>query len=147
MKRVWYSEMRDIEAVENSTRTHTLTEEEKQILRAMPIDDIDRSEIKWRKVKKWKLSRNKKFMKPKKHIHPGTDIAREVLKAAGIPLNLCQECDLKDFKMTVHHVDGNPYNNSLDNLRVLCAYCHGSHHNIVGLKGVKAWYYGTIPDF
>lgn len=125
---------------------HTLTQIELAILTAKPSVEPDRAKIKWRKVKKWKLTRSKKKLKPKRH-HPGTKDARELLKQADRPLNVCEECGLIAHKMQVHHVDHNPYNNSLDNLRVLCRHCHGAYHNVVGEKGVKAWYWGTIPDY
>ena len=134
--------------VEEGKHTHTLTHEELAILNAKPTVEPDRSTpVKWRKKRKWKASRSKRDLKPKAPQHPGTYEARQLLKSVHRPLNVCEECGLQDHKMQVHHVDGNPYNNSLENLKVLCRCCHGSYHNVVGMKDVKAWYWGTIPDW
>jgi 5-methylcytosine-specific restriction endonuclease McrA len=54
--------------------------------------------------------------------------ARETVIKAGIPMK-CKICGY-DKSVTVHHIDGNPANNALDNLVVLCWNCHlGSMHN------------------
>ncbi len=31
-------------------------------------------------------------------------------------------------KLHIHHIDGDPNNNDLDNLLLLCSECHGMHH-------------------
>ena len=55
---------------------------------------------------------------------------------------ICQECGcdfknpLSTSKMAVHHIDGNPQNNDLKNLVVLCASCHLKIHKS-GLKDFK----------
>lgn len=39
---------------------------------------------------------------------------------------VCNMCNFKglSYQLDIHHVDGNPKNNDLNNLEVLCANCH-----------------------
>jgi hypothetical protein len=58
------------------------------------------------------------------------DIAATVKTAAGWE---CKECGhahdtRSDHVLTVHHQDGNPMNNNLDNLVALCQRCHLRTH-------------------
>lgn len=46
----------------------------------------------------------------------------------------CEECDatswlgsVDNLVLEVHHIDGNHYNNRLDNLKVLCPNCHAMY--------------------
>lgn len=41
----------------------------------------------------------------------------------------CEDCGSKK-KLTCHHVDGDPTNHALDNLRILCKACHQPHTNL-----------------
>jgi hypothetical protein len=47
--------------------------------------------------------------------------------------------------LAVHHIDGNPYNNAIENLAVLCPQCHLSRHGPAE-EGVVPWHEGTIRD-
>ena len=38
--------------------------------------------------------------------------------------NQCCKCHTKVPGLEVHHIDGDPSNNSLDNLSTLCSLCH-----------------------
>lgn len=122
-----------------------LTKEEQAILNAYPTEDLDKANIKWPK-RNWKLRRGRRDTKPKTPFHPGTKEARKHLEQANRSLDRCEECGFQG-KMQIHHIDQNPFYNDLSNLRVLCRYCHGAYHNVVGMKDVKTWYWGTIPDF
>ena len=47
----------------------------------------------------------------------------------GIKEQKCEICGLstwlnKDIPLELHHIDGNHYNNQLDNLQILCPNCH-----------------------
>ena len=77
--------------------------------------------------------------------HPGTDEARRVLEQAGRRLDVCQDCASMSSPLAVHHIDGNPYNNAIENLAVLCPQCHLSRHGPAE-EGVVPWYEGTIRD-
>ncbi len=43
---------------------------------------------------------------------------------------ICEACGSKT-ETVVHHVDGNPMNNDLDNLQTLCSACHSFWHNVL----------------
>ena len=43
----------------------------------------------------------------------------------------CEKChqSLEGIKPHIHHKDGNPKNNKISNLKVLCPNCHSSAHD------------------
>ena len=43
--------------------------------------------------------------------------------------NKCEWCGSKK-NLCVHHIDGNRYNNDLDNLITVCKCCHQNHHTV-----------------
>lgn len=49
-------------------------------------------------------------------------IRKELLK-----IGHCSDCCSIEY-LQVHHLDKDIYNNSMENLRVLCYYCHSKHH-------------------
>lgn len=51
-----------------------------------------------------------------------------------VKLHKCEDCGLTEWmKQTIplelHHIDGNRYNNSLSNLKLLCPNCHALTDN------------------
>ena len=59
---------------------------------------------------------------------------RIALIREGIKEEVCECCKLsewmgKPIPLELHHKDFNHYNNSLDNLQILCANCHMQAHN------------------
>lgn len=57
----------------------------------------------------------------------------------GYKENKCECCGLsewmgKPIPLELHHKDFNHYNNSLDNLQILCANCHMQAHNYCNTK-------------
>lgn len=122
-----------------------MLEDALRIFTAQPIDEPDRATIKWPK-QKWKLARRHTIAKPKSRKHPGTKDARLLLETHNIPLHICQDCGMEG-KMQIHHKDGNPYNNDLTNLKVLCQACHQIAHHFSDVQGVKPWYHGTIIEW
>lgn len=59
----------------------------------------------------------------------GHSVYRQLLMASKVPM-ACKRCGLTDDRvLTVHHVDGNRRNNSLQNLVWLCANCHFLVHH------------------
>lgn len=71
----------------------------------------------------WRTEEDKRFMKSakwKKEIRP------RILKRDG---NTCRYCGHKsDTGMQINHIDGNPKNNSDENLEVVCGWCHMITH-------------------
>lgn len=59
---------------------------------------------------------------------------RKRLIECGLKDNKCECCGItewngKDIKFELHHIDGNHYNNNLDNLQILCPNCHSQTFN------------------
>ena len=50
----------------------------------------------------------------------------------------CQRCG-RYGRMEIHHADGDPMNNDVDNLRTLCRSCHIRHHAPAITPAVAAW--------
>lgn len=58
--------------------------------------------------------------------------------------NKCEICGIsewneKPINCQLDHIDGNKFNNSLDNLRILCPNCHSQTDNFGYKNGRKYW--------
>lgn len=58
-----------------------------------------------------------------------TNALKKRLIESGIKKNKCECCGINEWmgkKLTLelHHVDGNHYNNNINNLKILCPNCH-----------------------
>lgn len=65
---------------------------------------------------------------------------RARLLKAGLKEERCEECGLEEWRgqplrVTLHHVNGDPYDNRLDNLVFLCPNCHSQTPNFGGRNG------------
>ena len=100
----------------------TIEDFQKAVIR----DEPDRARVKWKK-RKWTLPRGMTVTRPKNH-RPPAETYWEILKAAGKNVCVCELCN-SDYRITIHHKDGNPYNNDLNNLQILCWNCHKLFHN------------------
>jgi hypothetical protein len=63
------------------------------------------------------------------------------LLAAGLKQNRCERCGLHEWlgaplSMALHHVNGDPHDNRLENLALLCPNCHAQTPNFSG-KGLR----------
>jgi hypothetical protein len=56
------------------------------------------------------------------------DRAQNRCEACGAENHKPHPVSLKMVRLQVHHKDKNPYNNDLENLRALCAICHGTEN-------------------
>ena len=118
-----------------------------QIFHAKPLyQEPDRAKIKWRK-QKWKKPTRVGMNKEARlrHARPQAKIYYEVLRQARRNLCVCARCG-SDYKITIHHKDGNPFNNSLENLEVLCWNCHLVLHDSLE-EGVHDEMEGTKVDY
>jgi 5-methylcytosine-specific restriction endonuclease McrA len=60
----------------------------------------------------------------------------------GIKEHRCENCGLDKWlenkiSLELHHIDGNRFNNQLNNLQILCPNCHSITDNYSGRKNVK----------
>lgn len=70
-----------------------------------------------------------------KHPQYGSSKLKRRLFDEGVKQKICEECGITNWmnrELTFHldHVDGNPFNNGLLNLRILCPNCHSQHQHI-----------------
>lgn len=91
----------------------------------------------------YKCNPNRKGLKRPNESKPIEDILkgnssnarkRQILIDRGIKEAKCECCGLsewmgKPIPLELHHKDFNHYNNSLNNLQILCANCHMQAHN------------------
>jgi hypothetical protein len=66
---------------------------------------------------------------------------RDRLVAAGLKKFECEECGLTEWRghpapLQVDHVDGDRFNNEIENLKILCANCH-MQTETWGFKGAR----------
>ena len=59
-----------------------------------------------------------RYYKPRKSIPKKTRLLLEEIK--GLECEICMSCKYHD----IHHLDGNPSNNSIENLQLVCIDCH-----------------------
>ena len=108
-------------------------------------EEPDRAKIKWPKTKKWKLPRGRTQGKRRTRRPPASKY-RRILCEEGRNLERCEYCGRHPSTQTdIHHVDGNPWNNDPENLKVLCRLCHEKTHGIDDY-GVKTEYYDVRRD-
>ena len=78
---------------------------------------------------------------------------KERLFKAGLKENKCEnpECGITEWHnkpiiCQLHHIDGNPSNNSLENLMILCPNCHSQTENNCGQDNKKEKIVNTCKD-
>lgn len=77
-----------------------------------------------------------------KNKHIGTSKLRKKLIQDGIKKNECEICNITDWmgnklSLELHHIDGNRFNNDLNNLQILCPNCHSQTENYSGKANKK----------
>lgn len=60
-----------------------------------------------------------------KRVHLPAQLAAEVMFASD---RTCCVCRREKNKTQIHHIDGDPSNNDVDNLAVICLHCHSDAH-------------------
>lgn len=69
-------------------------------------------------------------------------ILKQRLIEAGLKENKCEICGIKDWQgeaitLELHHINGNHYDNRLENLQILCPNCHSQTSNYRKRKSYK----------
>ncbi len=113
------------------------------ILNAKPALEPDRAKITWRK-RQWKLPRGKTTTRLKVN-RPPSKVYWDILRQSGRKLTECKLCG-SDHKLNIHHKDGNPNNNSVENLQLLCEHCHFLYHDPTE-EGIHDELEGTKNDY
>lgn len=72
----------------------------------------------------------------------GSHILKKKLIKEGIKEAKCERCGNSTWEghqipLELHHIDGNHYNNHLDNLKILCPNCHALEDNNSGSANKK----------
>ena len=72
----------------------------------------------------------------------GTSALKKKLLKENLIEDKCAICGLAEWQnkpitLQLHHIDGNPNNNNLDNLQLLCPNCHSQTDNYCGNANVK----------
>lgn len=91
-----------------------------------PKTEFKKGRISERKGKSFSQIREKNHYRWNGGCH---STARRIALRYGFNLSKCSICEKKG-RMVVHHVDENPKNNNLNNLRILCFKCHNQLHGM-----------------
>ncbi len=63
------------------------------------------------------------------HYGTGTYRNADCTRFWDVSKKICVGCENNlEFLLTIHHKDGNPHNNSWDNLEIVCFNCHAKRH-------------------
>lgn len=97
-------------------------------------------------LKGYKTSKMKKS--PEHYLYNGSTINSHKLKNKlieyGVKEKKCENCNIddNDISYELHHIDGNRFNNELENLQILCPNCHSKTVNYGKRKIIK---YNILP--
>lgn len=93
------------------------------------LTEPDKSTVKWPK-QKFHLPRGKTQVTPIHRSFGDGGIYRKILRLNGRDLSQCEDCQSRDNRTVVHHLNLNHYDNRVENLLVLCKACHAKRHCI-----------------
>jgi DNA-binding CsgD family transcriptional regulator len=76
-------------------------------------------------------------------VYRGRGNLKRRLIAAGVKSEVCERCGIGEWRgqplaMALHHVNGDPHDNRLANLELLCPNCHSQTSNYAGRRGLAA---------
>lgn len=72
----------------------------------------------------------------------GSDLKRRILKA-GLKKDLCEICGMgpvwqeKPISLQLHHINGKPNDNRIENLQILCPNCHTQTDSFAGKRSKR----------
>ena len=104
-----------------------MNEDMQKLITAKPTEEGDKAKIKWPKTKHYILPRGRTIKRPRNRYRPNPTHYWNILKEANRCVDRCQLCN-SEYHITVHHKNENPFDNSLENLQVLCWNCHKKIH-------------------
>ena len=90
---------------------------------------------------------NNKYKTAEEYVNSGSIIKSHVLKLKllrdGVKQHKCEKCGLTEWlgepiPLELHHVNGDHYDNRIENLRLLCPNCHAKEENNSG-KGTQSY--------
>ena len=93
---------------------------------------------------------NFKYIPAKEYLGTGKFITTSKLKdkliKEGLLINKCDKCGITEWQgqpivCQLHHINGNPKDNRLENLQMLCPNCHSQTENYCGSANEKEHYY------
>lgn len=75
-----------------------------------------------------------------KIIYKATYLKKRLIEE-GLKENKCEKCGISEWNgeelcLELHHIDGNHYNNNLNNLQILCPNCHSQTKSFRGRKTI-----------
>lgn len=84
---------------------------------------------------------NEEYFKEDKLIK-GSELMKRLVNKVGREYK-CECCGIKEWNgkpisLQVHHIDGNHFNNTLENLQILCPNCHSQTKTFCGNKNEKS---------
>ena len=101
----------------------------KTLRNLLDLNDIDYSHFtgRARKYAKPNTTNIQDYLNNKIKIS-SSDLKNKLIKE-GLKENKCEICGISEWQgkeliCQLHHIDGNHYNNNLDNLQMLCPNCH-----------------------
>jgi hypothetical protein len=121
--------------ISNSEKGKELSEETKERIRKATLKQFEKGMPKETRIKisNANLLNYKPRSLPKKEQHHAWVGGRWVYRTIAVrdynlDISQCQICGNKKTTV-IHHINGNPYDNSKKNLCVLCYFCHNSIHD------------------
>ena len=115
-----------------------------KLISAKQTEEEDKAKVKWPKTKHYILPRGRTTKRPRNRYRPNPTLYWNILRLANRHVDRCQLCN-SQYHITVHHKNENPFDNSLENLQVLCWNCHKKIHRSEE-EGVVAEEEGTVED-
>lgn len=107
----------------------------KEMIAYYNFDDSHIKEEKWRTGK----PENKNKFSYGKDVTPNT-LLKDLISIRGRFCEVCKNSIWmgKDIPLEIHHIDGDPLNNNISNLQMICPNCHALTDNYRGKNNLKS---------